>query len=312
MLPGGVEKSGRVLDPSQYSACIDSVAQFLVTARDKYGVSVDYFSFNEPNYGVNFLFTPQTMDAFIRQAGPRFEALGLKTRFLVGDTTGGLPVVDYATPLLQDPQIAQYLGPISFHCWDALGGPEPDYSAIAALGKNFHKPIICAEGGYDAGLWQQPNMWNSWENGLKTALAYAKTFRLTGASVLDYWTYENNYPLVSADGKTEYPIFKVMKQMQVVFPKGGNIVATHYNSDDLEAVASTGPEPGDFAVLLVNPIGTGQITITGLPKNALVKVATQTESTSGNPTIQIAKVTKTGDLTVNMPLRSVASVITNR
>ena len=31
-----------------------TIAQFLVTARDKYGATVEYFSFNEPDYGVNF------------------------------------------------------------------------------------------------------------------------------------------------------------------------------------------------------------------------------------------------------------------
>ena len=74
MLGGKPEQSGRVLDPSKYDACIDAVAQYLVVARDRYGAKVDYVSFNEPDYGVNFRFTPTTMADFIRRAGPRFTA----------------------------------------------------------------------------------------------------------------------------------------------------------------------------------------------------------------------------------------------
>jgi O-glycosyl hydrolase len=61
MLPGTTEQGGRTLPRERYDDCIEAIAQFLVTARDKYGATVDYFSFNEPDYGINFKFTPAQM-----------------------------------------------------------------------------------------------------------------------------------------------------------------------------------------------------------------------------------------------------------
>ena len=102
--------------------------------------TVENFSFNEPDYGVNFRFTPAQMADFIRQAGPRFKALGLKTKFLVGDTANASNFVDYARPLLRDKEIQPYLGPLAFHCWDALTTPDARYAEIAALGRETGKP----------------------------------------------------------------------------------------------------------------------------------------------------------------------------
>ena len=70
MLGGQPEQSRRIHAPEKYADCIDSVAQFIVTARGKYGGVVDYFSFNEPDWGVNFKFTPATMVGFIRRTDP--------------------------------------------------------------------------------------------------------------------------------------------------------------------------------------------------------------------------------------------------
>ena len=43
----------------------EAIARYLTTARDQYGVSVECFSFNEPDYGVEFLLTPQENADFI-------------------------------------------------------------------------------------------------------------------------------------------------------------------------------------------------------------------------------------------------------
>jgi hypothetical protein len=150
LLPGQPGKGQRVLDPNQYGACIGAIAQFLVTARDKYGVTADYFSFNEANYGVNFLFTPDTIDTFIKQAGARFAQLGLKTKFLVRDTTSIAPFANYVQTLIHDPAVQPYLGSLSFHCWDALSATDSQFTSIAEIGRQTGKPIYCTEAGWAA------------------------------------------------------------------------------------------------------------------------------------------------------------------
>lgn len=309
MLGGEREQSGRTLPPERYADCIEAVAQFLVTARDKYGAEADTFSFNEPDYGVNFRFTPRQMADFIRQAGPRFAALKLKTKFLVGDTANGTNFVDYARPLLEDPGLTPYLGPLAFHSWDALGTPDERYAAIAALGRRYRKPVWCLEAGHDAQLWQQPNPWASWENGLRTALAYEKTLRLSGAALMDYWTYQNNYPLVSQDGKRPYPVFHVIRQMELALPPGARIAAAASESDDLRALASAGPGRGRFSVLLVNPSGAGTVTLTGLPPRAAVTVTQSTAARQRSPVAAPSRVDAKGRLVVPVPSRSVVTVV---
>ena len=195
MLGGTKESMGRVLDPAKYDACIDAIGAYLLRAKEVYGARVETLSFNEPDYGVNFKFTPETMAAFVRRAGPRFRRLGLDVRFLVGDTAGGVAAQAFDTPLLQDPTLRPYLGPISFHCWDVLGATDESYSAIADLGRRFGKPVWCLEAGHDAQLWQADQPWNTWDNALRTAMAYERTLRLARPSVMDYWTYEDDFPI---------------------------------------------------------------------------------------------------------------------
>lgn len=309
LLPGQPEQSGRTLAPEEYHDCIEAIAQFLVTARDKYGAEPDYFSFNEPDYGVNFLFTPAQMANFIRQAGPRFQALGLNTKFLVGDTTGGIPIVSYAEPLLQDRSIAPYLGPVSFHCWDCLTASDQDYAKIAELGRTYHKTVLCTEAGHDSGLWEAPDPWGTWENALRTAEAYAKTLRLTGASVMDYWTYENNYPLVSKDGAMPYPVFSVIKQMENALPVSSRVVADDTSRDELGVVATAGPKHGQFSALLVNSIGAGTVILTGLPPNEKVSVFESDADTQNRAVGAGRHVDAAGKLTVSIGFRSVVTVI---
>ncbi|MCW5940989.1 MAG: hypothetical protein KIS66_02075 [Fimbriimonadaceae bacterium] len=307
MLPGRREQNGKVLPLNRYEDCIEAIAQYLVTARDKYGAPVEYFSFNEPDYGVNFRFTPAAMRAFIAKAGPRFESLGLKTKFLVSDTANGSNLYDHARPLLEDKAIARYLGPISFHCWDALGASEEAYRRIAELARKHGKEVWCLEAGHDAALWQAENPWSGWENALRTALAYARTLRLTEASLMDYWTYQDNYPLVTKDGATPYPVFEVMRQMEAVFVPGSRVIEAIATESDVQALATMGPLKGRTAVLLVNPVGTGTVTVTGLPKSAIVAITTSRSGKIGD--LRKAKSDAKGSLSLEVPARSVVTVV---
>jgi len=315
MLGGSREQMGRTLPPDKYDACIEAIARYLTTARDTYGVTVEHFSFNEADLGVNFKFTSAQIAAFIRRAGPRFKALGLKTKLLVGDTANGAATVRYCRPLLTDRELAPYLGPIAFHCWDALSAPDAQYAGIAALGKEFGKPVWCLEAGHDAQLWQQPNPWESWENALRTALAYERTIRLTGATIMDYWTYQDNYPLVSRDGKKGFPVFHVMAQMESVFAPGATVVAARADNEDVRAIGVVGPGSGQAGVLIVNQSGPGTVTVSGFasrgvaPASRRQTVRIETSTSSGQRRSVTAPVGPGGAVRVDVPARSVVTVV---
>jgi len=308
MLPGSRE-TARVLPRERYVDCIEAVARFLVTARDEYGATVEYFSFNEPRHGVNFKFSPAQMADFIRLAGPRFAALGLKTRFLTADTASGSHFADYALPLLKDESIRSYLGPLAFHCWDVLGAVESKYTAIASLGQQYGKPIWCTEAGHDSGLWRTPDPWASWENALRTALAYERTLRLSGASRMDYWTYQDNYPLVNKDTSEPFPVWHVIRQMEEALAPGSRIATATADPPDLKVLPTAGPNPGQFSLVLVNPVGAGQVTLTGLPARAPVTVVQSTGENQRHTPGKPRQTDNAGRFTVTVPARSVLTLL---
>lgn len=310
MTGGQVEQMGRTLAPDKIDPCIDSIVRFLVVARDKYKVPVEFFSFNEPDYGVNFKFTSAQMVDFIRRAGPRFAKAGLKTKFIVADTANGSSFAAYAKPILEAADIAKYLGPLAFHSWDALGASEASYRAIAALGKEYKKQVWCLEAGHDAQLWQKPNPWGTWENALQTARAYERTIRLTEASLMDYWTYQDNYTIVDPKTIQPYPVFKVLKQIEAVFTPGSVVVDSQSTSEDLQVtVAQKGKSGRKWSALLVNPVGEGTVTFNRLGRSARVKVVTSTEK--GQLVTTQPRASQRGSVTIPVPARSVVTVHIN-
>jgi hypothetical protein len=249
------------------------------------------------------------MAEFIRLAGPRFVALGLKTKFLTADTANGGNFVDYARPLLEDKTIAPYLGPLAFHSWDVLSALEEKYTGIAALGRQYNKPVWCTEAGHDAQLWQAQNPWESWDNALRTALAYERTLRLSGAQQMDYWTYQDNYPLVSRDGKTPFPVWHVLQQMEAALSPGSKIATATTNHDDLKVLPAVGPRRGQFSVLLVNTTGSGKVTLSGLPRNANVSVVESTTKSQRQTQAKNQRTDNAGRVTISLPTRSVVTLL---
>jgi hypothetical protein len=211
--------------------------------------------------------------------------------------------------MLADSRIIPYLGAFAFHCWDVLDASDDDYRAIAEIGKSAHKPIWCTEAGFDSALWQAPNAWPSWGNGLNTARAYAKALRLSGASSMDYWTYEDNYPLVSSDGLNPFPVFSVIDQMQRALPSGVTIVATQSGSDDIEALASIGPTRGRYSVLLVNSAGPGEVALSGLPPHSAVSVYVSDANARERKLDWPTRTSQAGALSLALPQRCVVTVI---
>lgn len=266
--------SGKQIRPEHWRDCIEAIAQFLVTARDKYNAPVQYISFNEADGGYNIKFTSSEIADFMKRAIPRFEQLGLKTKWLVGDTSNGGALVAYATPLLEDRDLEPYLGPISFHAWDALGATDTSYIAIAQLAKRFNRPVWCLEMGYDAQLWQaKPPVWDTWDNALKLSQAYYKALRHAESSVVDYWEYQADYPLVGGkNGDEPFPAFFAVKQFATAFPPGAQVVQAQATGESLSVLAAKDNKAKTFSVLLLNAGGAGQVTFSGLPKGKTVSL----------------------------------------
>lgn len=307
MLPGEKEQSGKVLPQKNYEACAKAIGDYLVQAKRDYGAKADYFSFNEPDYGVNFKFTPQTLGDFIMVAGPMWKRMGLDTKFIVADTAGGSQAADYAEAMLKRKELAPYLGPVGFHCWDGLTASEASYRRIWEVARAAGKEVWCLEAGHDAQLWQQADPWASWENALRTAEVYAKTVRTSGASVMDYWTYEDNYPIV--DGKTgkPYPVFDVLKQMGTVLAPGWTVVSVKGVQDTMQVVATVSPDGKETAILLVNLGRSGRVTLKGVVGSQVSVETTTRDTADGSKTRPSVSIDRS--VAVEVPTRSVVSVV---
>lgn len=299
--------------PEQRQKIADALTEWVRVARTKYNVQIAYISFNEPNWGASVVVPPDEMAFYVRTTGAAMAKAGLTTKWLVGDTTSGEALPAYAAPLLADKTLAPYLGPLSFHGWDALGATEAQYRAIAELGRKHNKPVWCLESGYDAGLWAvKPPVWNTWNNALLLSRAYARTLNLSGASVLDYWQYANDYPLSGgADGRDPFTGFHAIKLFSEALPPGARVLATNSDTEEVALVAAIRPA-GRLSLVVVNTGGMAKVTITGAPGGAkgYRKQEWTRDATKAAGRMQTAPliVSAGGGISLTVPARSVVVV----
>jgi hypothetical protein len=73
----GENAAHRIIAPERWDAMLRCLGSYLLYAKEKYGVEPDLFSFNEPDWGVNVYFSPETHRDAIKSIGAHFEKLGL-------------------------------------------------------------------------------------------------------------------------------------------------------------------------------------------------------------------------------------------
>jgi O-glycosyl hydrolase len=299
----------RIIPQSNYPELIESIAAFLIRADQTFGVKVDYISINEPDGGFNLKFSSTDLDTLIKMSEPMFVSLGLsyQPKWLVGDTGNAQRLVAYATPILSDPAAAPYLGPISFHAWDSLTYPDSTLTAIAALGQQYNKPIWCEEVGFDAGAFSEsPAPFPTWSYAIQTAEVYNKVLKLAGASVGDYWEFENDFPLLQTNPTVLYPSYYVVNTDMTSFSPGEQMVTANSDTSTILSMAATNGTTGNLVVQAINSASTDQVvTITGLPVGMTM---TLTRSSATENAASIGAFTAAdGTITINLPASSVST-----
>jgi len=244
-------QSQRVVKPLSYDEVLDMLVAFLVKAKNDYGVEIDYFSFNESDGGWQLQFTPQATIAFIHKAMKRFESAGLKTKFLLADTAQTTGTVEYATMVMADSSIWKYLGPLCFHSWWSEKIPDSEFERVAAFAKAFNKPVWCSELGFDAEAHKVKGMFQTWDYGLRFARISHRMLKFAEVEVSMYWTWQNDYSIMSTDLKTKYPSYYVTRHLTDYFNSGTRIV--HSLSSDPDVLPLSGiHEDGTQVLQLIN------------------------------------------------------------
>ena len=245
------KRAQRVVKPEAYDELLDMLVAFLLKAKNEYGVEIDNFSFNESDGGWQVQFSPQATISFIKKAMVRFKSAGLKTKFLLADTAQTKGTVEYATMVMADSSIWKQLGPLSFHSWWSEKIPDSEFERVAAFAKAQNKPVWCCELGFDAQAHKIKGMFQTWDYGLRLAKISHRMLKYAEVEVSMYWTWQNDYSIMSTDLKTMYPSYYVTRHLVDYLNTGTQIV--HSLSSDPEVLPVSGiHENGNQVLQLIN------------------------------------------------------------
>ncbi|MEX0987815.1 MAG: hypothetical protein WD052_10085 [Bacteroidales bacterium] len=241
----------RRIKKDKYDEVIDMLEVFLLTAKNEYGVEVDYFSFNESDGGYQMIFSPEETIRFIKQAGERFRKAGLKTIFLWADTAQTKGTVEFATMIAADSTIWKFLGPLCFHSWWSENIPDSEFERIAGLAAAWEKEVWCSELGFDAMAWKIKGMNTTWDYGMRFAVISHRMMKYARVSVSLYWTWQNNYSIMSADTKVKYPSYYVTRHYTNYLNNGTRIIQSTSSDPEILAICGISPE-GEQIIQVIN------------------------------------------------------------
>jgi len=297
----------RVIKPEAYDEVIQMLADFLLTAKNKYGVEPDQFSFNESNGGFQVIFSPETTIAFVKKAGKKFEEAGLKTKFLWGDTAHTQGTVEFAAQIIADPEIRKYLGPLCFHSWASEGIKDSEFENIAALAKTWNKKVWCTELGFDAMAHKVKDFNKSYDYAMRFARISHRIYKYAEAEVSLYWTWQKGYAIMSEDLKEKYPTWYVTRHMTEFLNTGTQII--HSISTDPELLSLSGIRPDGSKILQVINLKKDPVSleVQGFDSGKIDQYST-TEANNWEVIKNTAK-TKKGKATLQLKPQSVNSFV---
>ena len=296
----------RRLDPDLYPEVVETIAAWLLHARDTHGVTIAYVSFNEATLGVNVRLNPDEAADLISIAGPRFEDLGLSTKWLLGDCHNMGSCGLYVKALYAYEGIRPYLGPLAFHSWDARV-PDQTLIRLGEFAEENGLEIWCTEAGWQSQLWETPEQYPTWQNAMSIATIYSRVLKLSGTTVLHYWQMMGGDYAIN-DGRAGYPVFHILRQYADQFPQGTVIVETSADQNRVHALA--GQAPDHFVVQVINSAFTDLfVTLSGLPPGSYTHIRSTSEE--AGTTVGTYEITD-GSVGLEMPRGSVNVLTTRR
>lgn len=259
---------GNPLNKNNMDAIYKSIADYVLYLKNKFGIEVKLFSFNESDLGINVRLTPQDHDDFIKGCGAYFAAHGLKTKMLLGDNSDAT-TYKFIYPALDDPDAKPYIGAVSFHSW--RGCDQPTLEKWAAAATKLNVPLLVGEGSIDAAAYSYPDIFQEQMYALKEIGLYMRLLSVCQPLSILQWQLTADYsPLIGGGifGNNE-PLhpgqrFWNLKQLSIT-PK--DLFAMPITSDKTNiACAALGDNSkGVYAIHLVNNGTTRNVTLTGLP-----------------------------------------------
>ena len=261
---------GNPLDSTKSKEIYKSIADYIVYLKEKYGVEISLFSFNESDLGINIRQTGEEHDKLIKELGAYFVSRGLKTKMLLGDNSDAT-TYQFIYSALNDPATHPYIGAISFHSW--RGWDKETLQKWANAATQLHKPLIVAEGSIDAQAWGYPQIFLEPSYALKEINLYVRLLSICQPESILQWQLTADYSLLAGGGifrdtskLRPTQRFWNMKQFSST-PKNLNALPIRGDAKDISVAALGDNKKGIYAIHLVNNGAAREITIKGIPKN---------------------------------------------
>jgi len=259
---------GNPLDSTKTNEIYKSIADYIEYLKEKYGVEISLFSFNESDLGINVRQTGEQHDQLIKGLGAYFVSKGLKTKMLLGDNSDAT-TFDFIKPALNDPAALPFIGAISFHSW--RGWDKETLQKWADAATELKRPLIVAEGSIDAQAWGYPAIFQEPEYALNEINLYTRLLSICQPEAILQWQLTADYsPLagggIFGDTSKLHPTqrFWNLKQFAST-PKGLNAMELDGNDVDISVAALGDKEKNIYAIHLVNNGASRKVILTGLP-----------------------------------------------
>jgi hypothetical protein len=260
---------GNPLNPARTNEIYKSIADYLIYLKEKYGVEISLFSFNESDLGINIRQTGEEHAQLIKGLGAYFVSRGLKTKMLLGDNSDAT-TYQFIYPAMNDPETFPYIGAISFHSW--RGWDKEILLKWADAATKLKKPLIVAEGSIDAQAWGYPAIFQEPEYALNEINLYIRLLSICQPEAILQWQLTADYsPLagggIFGDTSKLHPTqrFWNLKQLSAT-PQGLKAISIQGDASNISVSALGDNEKGIYAIHLVNNGATRSVTITGVPK----------------------------------------------
>lgn len=206
------ETNRRRLPRDNWPEFAESLVAYIDHARERYGWEPAMFSFNEPEAGIKIRFSAAEHADLVKYLGRRFAARGINTRLLLGDTASPANALSYWPEAMADAEARRYVGGVSFHSW---GGAAPEvYQKLAAMARQYGKPLYVGEVGTDPGAWRTGAYRGDWNYALKEIRLYMDLLAYAAPQATLQWQFSDDYPLSeeTPDGAAPTKRYWVMKQ----------------------------------------------------------------------------------------------------
>lgn len=301
------------LDNSKKQQIYKSLADYLVYAKQHYGVEFYAFSFNESDIGIDVLHTAAEHATFIKEFGACLAQRNLPTRLLLGDNSDAT-TFDFILPALNDPATHKYIAAVSFHSW--RGCDDATLQKWGQAARQLNVPLLVGEGSTDASAHRTPDIFNESTFALYEINLYVRICAIAQPLSILQWQLTSDYSLLWGDGifGSTGPMrptqrFWNIKQLAAT-PADAFSLPVSSSKKNVNCAAFANLARGEYAVHLVNNGAACNSVISGLP--AEVKTVRIFVTNTRDSMVESSATVQNGEIKLNLPATSFVTVLAHQ